>query len=124
MRIHLATMLMASLALAGVGACKSKTSPPAADNSERNDRDRKMTPTADQGAQSGDDLALTQKIRKAIVGDSSLSTNAHNCKIVVEKGVATLVGPVANADEKTKIEGLATAAGATAIVDQLEVTNG
>jgi hyperosmotically inducible periplasmic protein len=122
MRIHLASLLI--VGLAGAGACKSKNNPPAADNTQKNERDRAVTPTADQGAQSGDDLALTQKIRKAIVDDGSLSTNAHNCKIVVTNGVATLVGPVETPEEKTRLETIATAAGATSVVDQLEVKRG
>jgi hyperosmotically inducible protein len=124
MRIHLASLLIASLGIAGASACKAKDRPPAADNTAKNERDRSTTPTADQGAQSGADLALTQKIRKAVVDDGSLSTNAHNVKIVVTNGVATLVGPVATPEEKTKLERIATAAGATSVVDQLEVTSG
>ena len=36
---------------------------------------------ADQAAQKGTALDAEQKIRKAIVGDGTLSTNAHNCKV-------------------------------------------
>lgn len=104
--------------LAGVAACKSKE--PAADNTQRN-REPIAATNGDQAAQSGNDLELTANIRKAIVGDSSLSTNAHNAKIVVDKGVATLVGPVASADEKAKVVRLASAAGATKVIDNLEV---
>jgi len=50
------------------------------------------------------------------------STNAHNCKVVVNDGVVTLARPVANTDEKIKIETLATAvAGVTKVVNQLEI---
>ena len=55
--------------------------------------------------------------------DGSLSTNAHNCKIVVQSGTVTLVGPVASDAERTKVEQIATAqAGSAKVVNQLEVT--
>ena len=37
---------------------------------------------------------MTQKIRKAVVADDSLSMNAHNVKIITLDGVVTLRGPV------------------------------
>lgn len=40
------------------------------------------------------DLAITQKIRKALVADKSLSAYAHNAKIITAHGVVTLKGPV------------------------------
>lgn len=112
---------LVAIALAG-GACKSRT-PPEADNTQRNERDRQVTPTADQAAQTGKDLELTQKIRQGIMGNEALSTNAKNAKIIVESGVATLVGPVETADEKSTLESIAMANGATRVVNQLEVTN-
>ena len=104
-------------------ACKSKSTdaPPAADNTAQNKRDN--TATADQAAQGGTDLELTQKIRKQIMDADGLSTNAQNAKIVVDKGVVTLVGPVANDAERTKLIAIATNAGATSVVNQLEITN-
>jgi hyperosmotically inducible periplasmic protein len=121
-------LFAAVLAIASASACKSKTndpaSRPAADNTERNDRDRAITPTADNAVDSSSDLAVTQKIRKAVIDDGSLSTNAHNCKIVVQKGVVTLVGPVANQAERAKVEQLAVAVvGDHKVFNQLEVTN-
>ena len=69
------------------------------------------------------DLDLTQKIRKAVVADDSLSTNAHNAKIIVKDGTVTLKGPVATSDERVKVEQLALGvAGAGNVVNELEVT--
>lgn len=97
----------------------------AADNSARNVADRK-----DSAVTSGDqsnaqaDLDATQKIRQAVVADDSLSTNAQNVKIITSKGVVTLRGPVANAEEKANIGRIAqNVAGVTRVDNQIEVTN-
>ena len=79
------------------------------------------SPTADQSSNSKSDLQLTADIRRAIMKDSSLSTSAHNVKIVVASGSVTLKGPVKNADEKTKVGAKAVQiAGANNVVNQLE----
>jgi osmotically-inducible protein OsmY len=121
-------LFAAVLASASLSACTSKSSasdpPPAADNTARNDRDRTITPTADNAVANASDRDVTQKIRKAVIADTSLSTNAHNCKIVVQEGVVTLVGPVANQTERTKVEQIAVAiVGNHKVFNQLEVTN-
>jgi SH3 domain-containing YSC84-like protein 1 len=79
-------------------------------------------PTADQQGNGKSDLQLTASIRRSIVADGSLSTNAHNVKIVVQNGVATLKGPVRTQDEKAAIEAKAAAVvGQDHVVDQLEI---
>lgn len=60
--------------------------------------------TADQQKNNAGDRELAQKIRQSINGDKSLSTNAHNVKIIVRNGHVTLKGPVASAEEKKNIE--------------------
>jgi hyperosmotically inducible protein len=76
-----------------------------ADNTKINKRDRSPKEvTADQQGQSKADREITQKIRRAIVNDKSLSTNAHNVKIITVDGVVPLKGPVASEDEKGIIE--------------------
>ena len=57
------------------------------------------------------DRAITQKIRKAIVDDSSLSTYAHNIKIITQDGKVTLRGPVRSEDEKSNVEAKAASHG-------------
>ena len=67
------------------------------DNSGQNEVDRNgasLTPF-DQG-NSEADLSVTQAIRKSLIADSSLSTNAQNLKIITRDGVVVLRGPVAN----------------------------
>jgi len=44
-----------------------------------------------------------QTIRKAVVDDKTLSTYAHNIKIISEHGKVTLKGPVHSQDEKNAI---------------------
>jgi osmotically-inducible protein OsmY len=109
--------LLAALLAAG---CSNKSSRHDPDNSGRN-ADPVTYTNGDHAPQSGADLDLTQNIRKAIVADSTLSTNAHNCKIVVSDGVATLLGPVSDETEKARVVQLATDAGASKVIDQLEV---
>jgi ferritin-like metal-binding protein YciE len=90
------------------------------DNTKQN-KDQ-TNPTADQQKMNPADRALTQKIRKAIHQDSSLSTYAHNIKIITQDGKVTLRGPVRSEDEKTSIEAKAVAvAGQGNVTNQLEV---
>jgi hyperosmotically inducible protein len=54
-----------------------------ADNSGKNVRDRKAgAPTSGDQSNAKSDVAITQEIRKAAMADKSLSTNAHNVKII------------------------------------------
>ena len=116
---HLKTGLFAIAVIAGCSNSRNQHVP---DNSARNS-DPAIDTNGDHAAQSGDDLALTKKIREAIVGDSHLSTNAHNCKILVDNGVATVIGPVADATEKARVVELAEGAGANRVVDRLEIVD-
>jgi hyperosmotically inducible protein len=94
-----------------------------ADNTKRNSSGQnKDTNTAEKQSNSKDDLALTQKIRQAVMKDGSLSMNAKNVKIIAQNGKITLKGPVESQQEK---EAIATKAGEIAgkdnVDDQLEV---
>jgi hyperosmotically inducible protein len=53
-----------------------------------------------------------------VVKDKSLSTYAHNIKIISQNGMVTLRGPVRSDDEKRAVE-----ADATAVVGTDKVTN-
>jgi osmotically-inducible protein OsmY len=90
------------------------------DNTKQN-KDQ-TNPTADQQKMNPSDRALTQKIRKAIHEDTTLSTYAHNIKIISQDGKVTLRGPVRSEDEKANIEAKAVAvAGQGNVTDQLEI---
>jgi hyperosmotically inducible protein len=90
------------------------------DNTKQN-KDQ-TNPTADQQKMNPTDRAITQKIRKAIHEDSTLSTYAHNVKIITQDGKVTLRGPVRSEDEKSNIEAKAVAvAGQDNVTNQLEI---
>ncbi len=96
-----------------------------ADNTGVNKRDRDgagLTPL-DQG-NSEIDLDLTQRIRKAVVSDDSLSFSAKNVKIITRDGHVTLRGSVKSAQEKEAIGRAATmAAGPAHVTNQLDVAD-
>jgi len=96
---------------------------PGADNTRENVRDRnkdELTP-GDQ-SNSSQDLKITQDIRKSLVGDSTLSMDAKNVKVITQNGVVTLKGAVKSADEKASIAGKAkSVAGVQSVDDQLEI---
>ena len=83
------------------GACLAQP----ADNTKINQRDRSQKElTADQQGETKQDREITQKIRRAVVNDKSLSTYAHNVKIITVGGMVTLKGPVKSEEEKRAIE--------------------
>ena len=94
-----------------------------ADNTVNNQPDHAGSgTTADQQKNGNSDLQLTASIRQSIVADSSLSTYAHNVKIVVENGVATLKGPVRTREEKSTVAAkAATIVGQDHVVDEMSV---
>ena len=90
--------------LAGTAALAQETHPDA-DNTKVNKRDRAQSePTADQAKENTSDRELMRKIRRALMDDKSLSTNAHNVKIIAQGGNVTLKGPVQSEEEKTAVE--------------------
>lgn len=96
---------------------------PAPDNTKTNKRDRdKSSPTADQQKMNATDRDLAKRVRAAIVSDKSLSTYAHNIKIVAQDGKVTLKGPVRSEEEKNAIEAKANeVVGEGKVLDQMEV---
>ena len=97
--------------------------PYAPDNTGINVRDRNTgAMTAGQQSNSSSDIALTQRIRRSIMKDDSLSTMAKNVKIVSANGGVTLRGPVKTEKEKSRVAAKAKAiAGVDNVDDQLEV---
>jgi hyperosmotically inducible periplasmic protein len=80
----------------------SSPSQTAPDNSARN-KDHNNTPTADQQPANKSDTEITRDIRRSIVSDKSLSTYAHNVKIITQNGAVTLRGPVHSVEEKQTV---------------------
>ena len=93
------------------------------DNSAQNQRDRSgETKTSGDQSESSSDIKITAAIRRAVMKNDSLSMTAKNVKIITNKGMVTLRGPVKTAAEKTTIARLAgEAAPQSHINDQLEV---
>ena len=96
-----AAALVVALAVAAwVPASRAADYP--ADNSGKNVRDRNNAPTPGDQSNSKSDIAITQEVRKAVMADKALSTNAHNVKIITQNGVVTLRGPVKSPEEKAR----------------------
>jgi hyperosmotically inducible periplasmic protein len=93
---------------------------PTADDTKTN-KDQ-PAPTADNQKMNPSDREVTQKIRKSIHEDKSLSTYAHNIKIISQDGKVTLRGPVRSEDEKNNLQAKAVAvAGDRNVTNQLEI---
>ena len=79
-----------------------------------------MTPLDQSHAES--DVELTRSIRKTLVDDATLGTNAQNVKVITVDGKVTLRGPVATTEERARIVAIATkAAGPDRVQNELEV---
>lgn len=93
------------------------------DNSGKNigdNRPEAITPQV-QSLKSSD-LRIVTAIRKAMIKDANLSTNAKNAKVIVINGKVILRGPVASSREKQTIFDLAeNCVGPENILNELEV---
>ena len=112
-----------SNALAQQRMADASTQPSAVDNTTVNQRDKSpdtLKPT-DQPNDSVD-IKLAAAVRGAIVEDKSLSTMAHNVKLVAANGVVTLRGPVRSDEEKAKVGTCAAhVSGVSQVDNQLDV---
>jgi hyperosmotically inducible protein len=120
------TLVLATLTLLSgsyMSATAQNATPVAPNNSGINVRDRADNAmTAGEQSNAKGDLQLTARIRRSIVKDKSLSTMAHNIKIVSSNGDVILRGPVKTTQEKQVIEKKAAAiAGADKVDNQLEI---
>jgi len=113
----------ASIGSAGDRATTAAEAQYPADDTGRNARDSDgKTLTSGDQSNSKNDVEITRQVRQAIVKDDSLSTSAHNVKIITNGGVVTLRGPVASADEKTMVAKKAeNITGVSKVDNQLEV---
>ncbi len=114
-----ALAICSAIGLGGISPLLAQQQPPAADNTKQNQRDRANSePTADQGGNQRSDRDLMQQIRKSVLDDKSLSTYAHNVKIIAKAGKVTLKGPVRSEEEKRTVEQKA-----AAVAGEHNVTN-
>jgi osmotically-inducible protein OsmY len=131
MKRHTIKALLAQfLLLGGLGllwaqqdTATTQTSP--VDNTTVNQRDRNTSePTADRQKDNPTDRQLTQQIRKALVKDKSLSSYAHNVKIIAQNGMVTLKGPVKSEEEKQAVETKAAQiAGPDKVTSQIQIAS-
>jgi hyperosmotically inducible protein len=79
------------------------------DNTAVNKRDRSPgAATADQQKMNATDRNITARIRRSIMADKSVSTYAHNVKIISQDGTVTPKGPVRSDDEVKSLVSRAT----------------
>jgi len=113
----LLSLAVAASAAAQTPPTKSTEAPP--DNTKVN---RAGEVNASSQKNGKHDLAITRDIRKAIVSDKSLSTYAHNVKVITSNGFVTLKGPVRSEDERKSIEAKALdVAGRDRVANELTV---
>ena len=112
-----------SVSASAAGAQTQPQTQPPADNTKVNQRDRAQgAVTADQQKENAGDRELTQKIRSALMKDKTLSTYAHNVKVVSQDGQVTLKGPVRTEAEKKSVEAKATeVAGEGHVTSQISI---
>jgi hyperosmotically inducible periplasmic protein len=120
------TRVILSIAFCAASMAVAQTSDSATqpDNTKINQRDRDPNqPTADQQKNNRSDRMLTKDIRRSIMADKSLSTNAHNVKIISQNGIVTVKGPVNSDDEKRAViaKAIAVAGSADKVTDQISV---
>ena len=117
------TILFSMACLVSYGQT-SDSSTPKPDNTKVNQRDRNAGEvTADQQKTNPTDQELTRKIRQSIMADKSLSTYAHNIKIISQNGTVTLKGPVKSDDEKKAVmaKAVSFAGSADKVTDQVSI---
>jgi len=115
-----------SIAFCAASMAVAQTPDPATqpDNTKINQRDRDPNqPTADQQKNDRTDRMLTRNIRRSIMADKSLSTDAHNLKIISQNGTVTVKGPVKSDDERRAViaKAVAVAGSADKVTDQISV---
>jgi hyperosmotically inducible protein len=98
----------ATLTLALIGAplamhAQDQSSPPSSTAPDNSARNKAHANTADNQKENTSDREITRKIRQSITSEKSLSTYAHNVKIVTQDGQVTLKGPVRDDNEKQAI---------------------
>ena len=99
---------LATLALTLVGVplathAQDQSSAPSSTAPDNSARNKAHANTADNQTENTSDREITRKIRRSITAEKSLSTYAHNVKIITQGGQVTLKGPVQDDNEKQTI---------------------
>jgi hyperosmotically inducible protein len=93
-RITQSSLIALSLLCASSAWVLNAQSSDAKTKSDNSAVNKSNQPTADQQNMNATDRGITVKIRKAVIADKTLSTYAHNVKIISQDGTVTLKGPV------------------------------
>jgi hyperosmotically inducible protein len=123
-RTFLATALCVASVIVAAPAKAQTSDSPKPDNTTVNKRDRDADQaTADQQKNNRPDRELTKSIRQSIMADKSLSSYAHNIKIISQNGSVTLKGPVKSEDEKQSViaKAVAVVGSPDRVTDQVSV---
>ena len=88
---------LATLTLALMGAplathAQDQSSPPSSTAPDNSARNKAHANTADNQQENTSDREITRKIRRSITSEKSLSTYAHNIKVITANG-GELIGP-------------------------------
>lgn len=118
-RAALVPALLLSLTVATPMSRAMAQSQSAPDDTAQN-KDHSLT--ADNQSRADADRHITADVRKALIADKSLSTYAHNVKVITVNGAVTLKGPVRSEDERQKVVADASSAAPNGhVVDALTV---
>ena len=124
-RTRFTRLVLAGVFMVGLAASASilNAGQVKADNTKVNKGDRDpLAPTADQQKNNRSDLETTRQIRRAIMADKSLSTYAHNIKIITQQGKVALRGTVRTDAEKQIVQAKAAdVAGAPNVTSDVSV---
>src|ERR1700751_1710179 len=99
--VALASQLIIGMPLAAHGP--DQANPPSSTAPDNSSRNKNHANTADSQKANASEREITQKIRQSLMADKSLSTYAHNVKIITQDGQVTLKGPVQDQNEKETI---------------------
>jgi hyperosmotically inducible protein len=118
------TAVVATTTLCFAAAAMGQSTGVPADNSKSNKLDSANTSaSADAQKDNAMDRSLTQRIRQSVMADKTLSTYAHNVKIVSVNGTVTLNGVVRSEQEKSTVAAKAmSVAGDGKVVNDLKVS--
>jgi len=115
-------ILFSAITISSFGQEPGGTKP---DNTKVNQGDRNPGQvTADQQKENATDRELSARVRQSIVADKSLSSYAHNIKIISQNGTVTLKGPVKSEAEKQTViaKAVAITGSANKVHDQISIS--
>ena len=99
----LASQLIIGMTL--VTHAQDQASPPSSSSPDNSSNNKIHDKTAQSQKENASDREMTQKIRQSFMADKSLSTYAHDVKIITQDGKVTLKGHDQNENETIASQG-------------------